>query len=196
MFFTRLAIVALSFGSAVTVFAAPLGSLPSVGIVVAVELTGQARGVPAFSTAVADATIAAKGLKSEIVALADNPVRTVTPKLVATMGQLDAAIAPVADMLATAGISKDALLVDADGVTIAPDTLIQSVSSLVAIFDPALAPLNGLESLELITDSLTRIKEHLTTYQNVLDTMFPGATEYLDRRIEIAFVAIDIVVVA
>ncbi|KAG9108944.1 hypothetical protein FRC07_008391 [Ceratobasidium sp. 392] len=193
MLFTRLATAALSFGCAATVFAAPLGSLPSVGIAVAVELPGQARGVPAFPTAVADATITVGGLKSEIVTFVD---RAVTSELVAKMRQLDAAIAPVANILATAGVNKDALLVDAEGIGITPDTLIQSVSDLVAIFDPALASLSDLKSLELITDSLTRIKESLTTSQSVLDTMFPGATKTLDKHFEIALESIKIVIIA
>jgi len=201
MFFTRLAVAALSFGSIAQVFAAPIG--------IAIEVSTPAvNGSPVrrddlpFTATVAKAMSMLEPLKVQITTLAAGPSGEVTPELVTAMGNmtpvLDLVVAKL-ESLKAAGVDKDAILLTADGASkTTADIVVDDVATIFTLIRGIVGPVEELKTLvllktvvPLIQSKLTAIKEgvrdNLITAFSVGNGASSSEIKSLDRIDDLVF---------
>ncbi|KAG9127761.1 hypothetical protein FRC07_009886 [Ceratobasidium sp. 392] len=174
MFFARLAIAALSFGSAAKVLAAPIGVavVPVAGT--AVEVSAERRVDLTFSALLDTTTAALDNIKSKVDSIVNDPLGPVADKL----GPVITKVAPLVDglnqKLQAVDIDANSLLLDKDGVAkLTDDALGASLTDVFDLVAGIVAPLKGLTSLDGLQAPLDDIKTKVTALNSTLATALP-----------------------
>ncbi|KAG8683768.1 hypothetical protein FRC09_015858 [Ceratobasidium sp. 395] len=195
MFFARLAIAALSFGSAATVFAAPLVTVPA-GVAVGVVIPGQSRGLAAFPEVVETTTTKLQGLKTKIDTLTADSAGAATPELAAVINQVSLTLAPISEELSEAGVTKESLLATTDGVIVTAEALTQDMSDMADALGHIISELKAknLKSLDAIKPSLIVTKEHVDALSIRFTDFFPNTASSVKKELELAGVIIEVLI--
>ncbi|KAG8729325.1 hypothetical protein FRC12_021052 [Ceratobasidium sp. 428] len=195
MFFARLAIAALSFGSAATVFAAPLVAAPA-GVAVGAVVPGQSRGLPAFPEVVEAAIIKLQGLETEIDTLTADSTGAATPELAAIMDQVSPTLAPIIKKFSEAGVTKESLLATTDGVTVTAEAFTKDVSSMADALSHMVSELEAknLKSLGPIKSSLISVKKDVDALSIRFTDLFPDMASSVGKQIDIVGITISVMI--
>ncbi|KAG9080353.1 hypothetical protein FRC06_006752 [Ceratobasidium sp. 370] len=178
MFFARLAVAALSFGSAIKVLAAPIMAgaalSPDPGSIVVANAPIERRIELTFP-ALIDTTAGALGaIKSEIDSVVTNPAGTVSNELSSILAKVAPLVKPLTERLQAASADEDSLLLAADGVTkLTPEAVGASLANTLDIVNGIMMAVRGLTSLKILQLPLNDIKTELAALDTTLAAVAP-----------------------
>ncbi|KAG8741095.1 hypothetical protein FRC10_003307 [Ceratobasidium sp. 414] len=180
MFFARLAIAALSFGSVAMVLAAPLRISSNLVARSLAKFPIQRRDVLAFHEAVIHATTTLEELEPQIFTLTLDPSGAVTPQLAAAMNEVAPAMNTVTEKLSAAGVNQDSLLATADGGMLAPEALAAELNSMLIAVSGILTYIQGLKSTASIQPSVAHLRDQVTILQTKIGEIIPEISGSLE----------------
>ncbi|KAG8747058.1 hypothetical protein FRC10_002474 [Ceratobasidium sp. 414] len=129
MFFARLAVAALSFGSFAKVFAAPI-TVGGVSAPIPENLPAQRRADLDFNSVLANAVATLTDVKGKVAALTADPTAAVQPQLTEALAQVAPTLATISSSLKATG-ADDLAKLSTDSVAADMAMVMTSVSDIV-----------------------------------------------------------------
>ncbi|KAG9121744.1 hypothetical protein FRC07_002180 [Ceratobasidium sp. 392] len=175
MFFARLAIAALSFGSVAKVFAAPI-AVEGYNVAIPETLPTQRRADLELTRVMTDAATKLSDLKTKIAALAVNPTAAAAdPQLAKHLDQ-------VAPILATISSSFQATGAD-ELAQVSQDSVAKDMSLVLATTSDIVASVKGIKTLGVVYFAVENINAEVNTIVIKVKLLLPTIVGVLKATI-------------
>ncbi|KAG8706308.1 hypothetical protein FRC09_002482 [Ceratobasidium sp. 395] len=172
MFFARLAVAALSFGSFAKVFAAPI-AVEGMNVAIPETLPTQRRADVNFNTAMANALSTLKDVKGKVAEYANDPVAAAAanPEIVDLLAKVAPAMSSVGDSLKTTGAY--------DLTQLSTESVATSMAALVTTASDIVESVKGLKTYENVNDEVDAIKATVANLLVILAGVLPAVVALL-----------------
>ncbi|KAG9081099.1 hypothetical protein FRC06_005825 [Ceratobasidium sp. 370] len=171
MFFARLAIAALSFGSFAKVFAAPI-AVEGLDVSIPADLPTQRRAELDFNNVLANAVTTLADVKGQLAALTADPTAAVKPELTDALAQVAPTLATISSSLKATG-AEDLAKLSTDSVAADVAMVMTSVSEIVVA-------VKDINTIQVVFLEVEHIKSAVDTLVGVVLTVLPTATGLIE----------------
>ncbi|KAG8706097.1 hypothetical protein FRC08_001278 [Ceratobasidium sp. 394] len=164
MFFARLAVAALSFGSFAKVFAAPI-AVDGLGVSIPENLPTQRRADIDFNNVLASAIATLTDTKGKVATLAADPTAAVKPEVAAALAQVAPTLATISSSLKATG-AEDLAKLSTDSVAADMAVVMTTVSEIVG-------GVKEIRTVKVVALELENIKSEVDTLLAIVVGVLP-----------------------